>query len=135
MSSLHTTLVGIGLLGPGLADWAGGQALLRNAAAWQNKLTEVPAPHRLPATERRRAGNVVKASIVVVDQALAMAGLDAATLAKLSESLRKRFGREVDVTTAVDASLIGGAVIDTGDIVIDGSLRTKLARLGAALAN
>ena len=61
--------------------------------------------------------------------------LDAAMLAKLSESLRKRFGREVDVTTAVDAALIGGAVIDTGDIVIDGSLRTKLARLGAALAN
>ena len=61
--------------------------------------------------------------------------LDAAMLAKLSESLRKRFGREVDVTTAVDESLIGGAVIDTGDIVIDGSLRTKLARLGAALAN
>ena len=86
MSSLHTTLVGIGLLGPGLADWAGGQALLRNAAAWQHKPTEVPAPQRLPATERRRAGNVVKASIVVADQALAMAGLDAATLATVFTS-------------------------------------------------
>jgi F-type H+-transporting ATPase subunit delta len=61
--------------------------------------------------------------------------LDEATLANLRESLRKRFGREVDVTTAVDAALIGGAVIDAGDVVIDGSLRTKLARLGAALAN
>jgi F-type H+-transporting ATPase subunit delta len=61
--------------------------------------------------------------------------LDEATLSKLRESLRKRFGREVDVTTSVDASLIGGAVIDAGDVVIDGSLRTKLARLGAALAN
>jgi len=56
-------------------------------------------------------------------------------LAKLRDALRKRFGREVEVTTAVDASLIGGAVIDAGDVVIDGSLRTKLARLGAALAN
>jgi F0F1-type ATP synthase delta subunit len=26
-------------------------------------------------------------------------------------------------------------VIDTGDAVIDGSLRTKLARIGAVLAN
>jgi len=26
-------------------------------------------------------------------------------------------------------------VIDAGDVVIDGSIRTKLARLGAALAN
>jgi hypothetical protein len=40
----------------------------------------VPAPQRLPATERRRAGNVVKASIVVADQALAGSDIDAATL-------------------------------------------------------
>jgi len=35
----------------------------------------------------------------------------------------------------VDASLIGGAVIDAGDIVIDGSLKGKLGRLQAALAH
>jgi F-type H+-transporting ATPase subunit delta len=56
-------------------------------------------------------------------------------LAKLRASLVKRFGREVEVSTAVDPSLIGGAVIDAGDVVIDGSLRNKLDRLGAALAN
>jgi F-type H+-transporting ATPase subunit delta len=56
-------------------------------------------------------------------------------VAMLRASLVKRFGREVQVTTAVDPALIGGAVIDTGDLVIDGSLRTKLERLGAALAN
>jgi F-type H+-transporting ATPase subunit delta len=56
-------------------------------------------------------------------------------VAKLRASLVKRFGREVQVTTAVDAALIGGAVIDAGDVVIDGSLRSKLERLGAALAN
>ena len=61
--------------------------------------------------------------------------LDAAELAKLHDALRKRFGREVEICTAVDVSLIGGAVIDAGDVVIDGSVRTKLARLGAALAN
>jgi len=80
---------------------------------------------QLRADEERR----VKATITSAQP------LDEAELSKLRESLRKRFGREVDVTTAVDAALIGGAVIDTGDIVIDGSLRTKLARLGAALAN
>jgi F-type H+-transporting ATPase subunit delta len=56
-------------------------------------------------------------------------------VAKLRASLVKRFGREVQVTTAVDAALLGGAVIDAGDVVIDGSLRSKLERLGAALAN
>jgi F-type H+-transporting ATPase subunit delta len=78
---------------------------------------------------RADAEKVVKATITSAQ------ALDAAELAKLTESLRKRFGREVEVSTAVDAALIGGAVIDAGDVVIDGSLRTKLARLGAALAN
>ena len=78
--SLTVHISGIGLLGPGLADWATGQHALRDSATWQHAPTAVPAPQRLPATERRRAGNVVKASIVVADQALAMSGLDAATL-------------------------------------------------------
>jgi F-type H+-transporting ATPase subunit delta len=56
-------------------------------------------------------------------------------LATIREALRKRFGREVEVEAAVDASLIGGAVIDAGDVVIDGSLRGKLDRLQSALAN
>lgn len=77
---LTVHISGIGVLGPGLADWATGQAVLRDPATWQHAATAVPAPQRLPATERRRAGNVVKASIVVADQALAMSGLDAAAL-------------------------------------------------------
>ena len=78
--SLVFSVLGVGLLGPGLADWTGGQALLRDPALWQHAATVVPAPNRLPPTERRRAGTVVKASIVVADQALAASGLDAATL-------------------------------------------------------
>ena len=35
---------------------------------------------------------------------------------------------------AVVAALIGGAVIDAGDVVIDGSVRGKLERLRTALA-
>ena len=56
-------------------------------------------------------------------------------LSSLKFSLMNRFGRTVEIATAVDPALIGGAVIDAGDVVIDGSLRTKLERLGAALAN
>ena len=61
--------------------------------------------------------------------------LDASELAKLQAALKKRFGREVEVETAVDPALIGGAIIDAGDVVIDGSIKTKLARLGTALAH
>lgn len=78
---------------------------------------------------RAEAERVVKATVTSAQP------LDAAELDKLRGALRQRFGREVEISTAVDEALIGGAVIDTGEVVIDGSLRTKLARLGAALAN
>lgn len=84
--TLSADILGIGLLGPGLLDWTGGAALLRDPALWQHNATVVPPPQRLPATERRRAGAVVKVSIVVADQALAAAALDAATLATVFTS-------------------------------------------------
>ncbi|MDO5611148.1 MAG: F0F1 ATP synthase subunit delta [Pseudomonadota bacterium] len=55
-------------------------------------------------------------------------------LAKLTEALKRRFGREVETEVAIDESLIGGALIDAGDVVIDGSVKGKLARLETALA-
>lgn len=76
----RVVVAGIGLLGPGLADWASGAALLREPSGWAGAPTAVPPPNRLPPTERRRAGTVVKASLVVADQALAMAGADPAAL-------------------------------------------------------
>ena len=57
-----------------------------------------------------------------------------ADLAAIRDGLRRRFGREVELTTELDESLIGGAVIDAGDVVIDGSIRGKLERLQSALA-
>jgi hypothetical protein len=45
-----------------------------------------------------------------------------------------RLEREVELETAIDDGLIGGAVISAGDVVIDGSLRGKLARLQTALS-
>jgi F-type H+-transporting ATPase subunit delta len=54
---------------------------------------------------------------------------------QLSEALKRRFGSDIVMEQAVDPELIGGAVIDAGDVVIDGSVRGKLARLQAALAH
>ena len=78
---------------------------------------------------RVEAERVVKATVT------SAAELPSAELDAIKASLRKRFGREVEVSTAIDAGLIGGAVIDAGDVVIDGSLKGKLERLQAALAN
>ncbi|NCF14243.1 MAG: F0F1 ATP synthase subunit delta [Gammaproteobacteria bacterium] len=51
----------------------------------------------------------------------------------MAASLKEKLGREINVTTEIDESLIGGAVIRAGDVVIDGSLRARLEGLANAL--
>lgn len=53
----------------------------------------------------------------------------------ISASLSKRLGKKVSLTTRIDESLIGGAVIRAGDMVIDGSVRGRLEKLSNSLAN
>jgi F-type H+-transporting ATPase subunit delta len=48
---------------------------------------------------------------------------------RLSEALAKRFKRRVRLAEAVDAALLGGAIVRAGDLVIDGSVQGRLARL------
>jgi len=52
---------------------------------------------------------------------------------KLAQSLKARLGREIQISSEMDKSLIGGLVIRAGDMVIDGSVRGKLAKLGESL--
>jgi len=51
----------------------------------------------------------------------------------IRQALKKRFGRDIELEQRIDESIIGGAVIDAGDMVIDGSVRGRLARLESAL--
>lgn len=60
--------------------------------------------------------------------------IDPAQQQQLVGALAKRFDRAVTLDVALDPELIGGAVVEAGDVVIDGSLRGKLARLRAELA-
>ncbi len=83
---LAVSVAGVGLLGPGFADWSRGSAALRDLATWSPQPTVVPPPQRLPPTERRRAGLVVKAALTVADEAVAAAGADAADLATVFTS-------------------------------------------------
>jgi F-type H+-transporting ATPase subunit delta len=54
---------------------------------------------------------------------------------KLQAALAKRLGREVRMHTRIDETLLGGAIVRAGDLVIDGSLKGRLERLGSALQN
>ncbi len=52
---------------------------------------------------------------------------------KISAALKQRLGRDVTLNTSIDESLLGGAIIRAGDLVIDGSALGKLNRLANAI--
>jgi len=54
--------------------------------------------------------------------------------AQLTSSLSQRLQRQVTLDLSIDESLIGGAVIHAGDLIIDGSVRGKLNKLRTDLA-
>jgi len=61
------------------------------------------------------------------------APISKAQQASIASALKERLGRNISLSTEIDENLIGGAVIRAGDVVIDGSLRARLAGLSNAL--
>lgn len=91
MASLTTTTLtgwidGVGLLGPGLDNWAAAQPILTGAADYEPRPIMVPPPVALPPPERRRVGLAVKVALAVAQEAIAAAQLDAKQLAAVFSS-------------------------------------------------
>lgn len=61
--------------------------------------------------------------------------MNEAQLAKIAASLKTRLGKDVRLTSKVDASLIGGAIVRAGDLVIDGTVSGRLEKLSTSLVN
>lgn len=59
----------------------------------------------------------------------AATAVDGALAEQIKKALERKLGRVVELSLAVDASLIGGAIIQADDMVIDGSVRARLERL------
>ena len=53
---------------------------------------------------------------------------------KIASSMAKRLGKEVRITTEIDDSLIAGAIVTAGDLVIDGSASGRMEKLSVALS-
>jgi F-type H+-transporting ATPase subunit delta len=55
------------------------------------------------------------------------------------ENIRKKLealtGRQVDIETAIDASLIGGVRAQIGSVIYDGTIKNRLAKMRKTLAN
>ena len=77
---LTAEIRGIGLLGPGLDDWASGAPLLAGLAPYTSRATVLPTPSALPAAERRRTGGVVRLALAIGFEAVAHSGMNAAEL-------------------------------------------------------
>jgi len=48
---------------------------------------------------------------------------------RYEQALARKLGRKVNVTFLTDPAMIGGATIQVGDHLVDGTVRTQLARL------
>lgn len=59
--------------------------------------------------------------------------LDAASEDAMASAIKKKMGKEIQMTTKVDQSLIGGVIVRAGDQVIDSSLRGRMNQLSNEL--
>ena len=113
-----------GICGADLDD--AGKALLRllTENGRLDFLPEIAARFKELEAEDR---NVAEVEVV------SATALDERQKERLAAALRARLSREVRLSCAVDPALIGGAVVRSGDMLIDGSLRGKLERLETEL--
>lgn len=93
------------------------------------RLSLAPQIAELYAAMRAEAEGTVDAEVVSATE------LDADQKGRIAEALSRRLGRRVKLTTRIDETLMGGAVIRAGDLVIDGSVRSQLERLSRALVH
>jgi F-type H+-transporting ATPase subunit delta len=97
--------------------------------AENRRLTLLPEIAALFEFMRREAEGKIDAEVVSAKE------ISKEQIAAIAKALKARLGREVNLTARTDESLLGGAVIRAGDLVIDGSIRGSLNRLSTVLSH
>jgi F-type H+-transporting ATPase subunit delta len=105
-----------------------GKNLIR-VLAENNRLPLLPDIAALYETERAAVEGTIVAEVI------SATALSEARQTGIAAALTKRLGREVTLECRIDESLLGGAVIRAGDVVIDGSVTGKLNKLANALTH
>lgn len=95
--------------------------------AENDRLKVLPEIADLYEEERAAAEGTIQAEVISATT------LSDAQQQVISSALKSRFGREVTLECKTDESLVGGAVIRAGDLVIDGSVVGKLEKLASEL--
>ena len=60
--------------------------------------------------------------------------LDEAVAKQIGEEIGRQTGRKVELTSTVDADVLGGIVVRVGNSILDASIRTRLERLRKQVA-
>jgi len=97
--------------------------------AENRRLKLLPEIAALFEIQRRDAEKSIRAELITAFP------VTAAQQAAVTAALKQRLGREIELECTTDATLLGGAIIRAGDLVIDGSVRGKLERLGNSLSH
>lgn len=79
-------------------------------------------------TLKAEAEKTIEAEVIAATE------LGSAQQALITDKLKARLGCEVSLKCTVDESLMGGAIIKAGDLVIDGSVSGHLNKLSVELA-
>ena len=110
----------------GIEDDADFNNLIRLLAE-NDRLAALPAIETLFAVLKQEAEGKIEVTVRSAQE------LSAEQQDNIASSMAKRLGKEVSITTEIDASLIAGAIITAGDLVIDGSASGQMQKLTIAL--
>ncbi len=109
-----------------LVDSSRGQNLLRLLAE-NDRLSVLPDIAERFNALKARAENTVKVTLVTAS------GADTDVADKITKALEKKLGRTVELVQEIDDAVLGGAVVRAEDMVIDGSVKSRLQQLADAL--
>lgn len=87
----------------------------------------------LPAIADRLAERAAAERNKVIAEVRTAIELDEETIARLATSLGRATGKDVEVKTVIDPSVVGGVYARVGDTVIDGSLSHRMQELRETL--
>jgi len=110
-----------------------GSDLDANGRAFLALLAENQRVDYLPEIAEHFDALVADDQNVAEVEVVSAVALDDAQQQRLAAAMRKRLRRDVRLSCKVDPALIGGAVVRSGDLLIDGSLKGKLERLETEL--
>lgn len=115
-----------------VADLLGGRASDVTIAA-VNMIVAAGRAGDLPAIADGLVAAAAASRAKEVAEVRSAVPLDAATVAKIEAALSRATGKSIEAKVVVDPEVVGGIVARVGDVVIDGSVRKRLASVRQAL--